>query len=449
MMNNELVVATNAGLVDIQIEYRSLADLLLDKRNPRQHPQRQIDQLAESIREFGFVMPVIIDSQGKVVVGHGRVLAAKKLRMLRIPIVQIRHLSPAQLKAFRIADNRLAQHSHWDARLLGENFFELKELEVDFDLSVTGFSLPEIDLSLQSLGKSQKVETDNDLIGAASGTPVCEASQIWQLGDHRIYCADATLDASFDLLMNGERAELVFVDPPFHVPVEGNVSGKGRVRQREFAQGVGELTRDEFIQFLTKACGSLAKHSREGALHYVCTEWPHADELLTTGRKVYTELKDIAIWVKRNAGSGSLYRSQHELIFVFKSGEGRHTNNIELGKQGRNRTNVWKYDSAGVQARKGNNLLALHPTAKPVQLVMDVLLDCSSRGGIVLDCFLGNGTTLLAAEQTGRICRGMELDPLCVDTVIRRWQNLTGLDAVCEATGKLFRKIEAEKGAGR
>jgi DNA modification methylase len=174
-------------------------------------------------------------------------------------------------------------------------------------------------------------------------------------------------------------------------------------------------------------------------------DWRHADELLTSGRNVYSEHKNIAVWVKSNAGLGSLYRSQHELIFVFKSGDGRHTNNIELGKHGRHRTNVWNYDSASVQARKGNNLLALHPTAKPVQLVMDALLDCSSRGGIVLDCFLGSGTTLLAAERTGRVCRGMELDPLYVDTAIRRWQNLTGLDAVCEATGKLFREIEAEK----
>jgi DNA modification methylase len=446
--DNELKAATNAGLVDIQIEYRAVADLLLDKRNPRQHPQRQVNQLADSIREFGFVMPVVADSQGQVVIGHGRVLAAKKLRMPQIPVIHIRHLSPAQLKALKIADNRLAQHSHWDERLLGENFLELKELDVDFDLSITGFTLPEIDLSLQKLHESQKVETDEDQVDAATGIPVCEAGQTWQLGDHRLYCGDATSEAAFAALMNGERAEIVFVDPPYNVPVEGHVSGKGKVKHREFAQGVGELGRDEFIQFLTKNCGLLAKHSRDGAMHFVCMDWRHADELLAAGREIYSELKNIAVWVKSNAGMGSLYRSQHELIFVFKSGAGGHTNNVELGKHGRNRTNVWRYDSASVQARKGNNLLALHPTAKPIQLVMDALLDCSHRGDIVLDSFLGSGTTLLAAEQTGRICRGIELDPLYIDTAIRRWQNLTGRDAVLSTDGKIFREIEAEKEEG-
>jgi DNA modification methylase len=196
---------------------------------------------------------------------------------------------------------------------------------------------------------------------------------------------------------------------------------------------------------LNKTCALLATHSRNGAIHFVCMDWRHADELFAAGRDVYSELKNIAVWVKSNPGMGSLYRSQHELVFVFKSGTGRHTNNVELGKHGRNRTNVWNYDGASVQARKGNNLLALHPTAKPVLLVMDALLDCSRRGDIVLDSFLGSGTTLLAAERTGRICRGVELDPLYVDTAIRRWQNLTGCDAVRSSDGKLFREIEADK----
>jgi DNA modification methylase len=238
---------------------------------------------------------------------------------------------------------------------------------------------------------------------------------------------------------------VVFVDPPYNVRIEGHVSGKGKIRHREFAQGSGELKRDEFIRFLTNSCGLLAKHSIDGAIHYVCMDWRHAAELLAAGEDVYSELKNIAVWIKNNPGMGSLYRSQHELVFVFKSGTGRHTNNIELGKYGRNRSNVWRYDSASTQARKGNNLLALHPTAKPVDLVIDVLLDCSHRGEIVLDSFLGSGTTLLAAERTGRICRGIELDPLYVDTSIRRWQNLTGSDAIRLSDSKLFREIEAVK----
>jgi DNA modification methylase len=245
--------------------------------------------------------------------------------------------------------------------------------------------------------------------------------------------------------MNGGRAHVVFVDPPYNVPIDGHVSGKGKIRHREFAQGVGELSREEFSRFLAESCVLLAKYSEDGAIHFVCMDWRHADELLAAGRDVYSELKNIAVWVKSSAGMGSLYRSQHELVFVFKSGKRRHTNNIELGKYGRNRSNVWRYDSANIQARKGNNLLELHPTAKPVQLVMDALHDCSNRGEVVLDSFLGSGTTLLAAERTGRICRGIELDPLYIDTAIRRWQNLTGRDATRLSDGKLFREIEADR----
>jgi DNA modification methylase len=435
--------ATNAGLVEIRIEYRSIGDLLLDARNPRQHSQKQINQIADSIREFGFIMPVVVDHDHQVVIGHARVLAAKKLQMSEIAVVEIRHLSKAQLKALRIADNKLAQNSHWDERLLGENFLELRDLDVD--LSITGFSLPEIDLTIQMLREVGPTEGTDETEAIATGASVCQSGDVWQLDDHRIHCGDATSDAAFDILLKEEVADIVFVDPPYNVKVDGHVSGKGRVRHREFAQASGELSRDEFIRFLTASCSALAKHSKSGAVHYVCMDWRHADELIVAGRDVYSELKNIAVWVKSNSGMGSLYRSQHELVFIFKSGNARHTNNIELGKYGRNRTNVWHYDSAATQGRKGNNLLELHPTAKPVQLVMDALLDCSIRGDLVLDSFLGSGTTLLAAERTGRTCRGIELDALYVDTAIRRWQNLTGRDAIRASDGKLFRDLEAEK----
>ncbi len=441
-------VATNAGLIEIQIQYRAVGDLVLDPRNPRQHSQRQINQIADSIREFGFLMPIVIDHAHQVVIGHARVLAAKKLDMPRIPVVEIKHLSKAQLKALRIADNKLAQNSHWDERLLGESFLELKELDIDFDLSITGFSLPEIDLTLQTLQEAGLAESESETLAAVTGVSVCQPGDVWELGDHRIHCGDATSEAAFDILMKEELAHVVFVDPPYNVKVDGHVSGKGKVRHREFAQASGELSREQFIRFLTSSCSALAKHSNNGAIHFVCMDWRHADELIVAGREVYSELKNIAVWVKSNPGMGSLYRSRHELVFVFKSGTGRHVNNVELGKHGRNRTNVWEYDSAATQGRKGNNLLELHPTAKPVQLVMDALLDCSQRGEVVLDSFLGSGTTLLAAERTGRVCRGIELDPLYIDTAIRRWQNLTGRDALRTSDSKLFREIEAEKEQG-
>jgi len=282
-----------------------------------------------------------------------------------------------------------------------------------------------------------------------TGVPVCQVGDIWELGGHRVHCGNARAGSAFDKLMQDERGDVVIIDPPYNVRIGGHVSGKGKIRHREFAQGVGELSREDFIRFLTESCGLLAKHSKNGSVHFVFMDWAHLAELLVAGRQVYAELKNIVVWVKSAAGMGSLYRSQHEMICVFKSGTARHTNNVELGKNGRNRTNVWRYDSASTQARKGNNVLELHPTVKPVQLVMDALLDCSNRDDIVIDSFLGSGTTLLAAERTGRVCRGIELDPLYVDTAIRRWQNLTGLDAVRVSDGKLFRDVEAEEGAAR
>lgn len=435
--------ASNAGLVEVQIEYRAVADLVLDSRNPRQHSQSQVNQLADSICEFGFVMPVVVDHGGQVVIGHGRVLAAKQLAMARIPVVAVRHLSAAQLKALRIADNKLAQNSHWDERLLGESLLELQSLDRDFDLSITGFSLPEIDLAIQKLSDPVIADPDDD-VGSETGVAVCRPGDIWDLGPHRIYCGDATTEEAFACLMKEERAHIVFTDPPYNVRIDGHASGKGKVRHRKFAQGAGEFSRDEFVEFLTKTCTQLKAYTVNGSIHFVCMDWKHVEELLTAGRAVYSELKNIVVWAKSNAGMGSLYRSQHELICVFKSGSGPHVNNVKLGKNGRNRTNVWEYASASTQARKGNNVFKLHPTVKPVSLVMDALLDCSNRGHLVLDCFLGSGTTLLAAERTGRICRAIELDPLYVDTAIRQWQNLTGSTAVRASDGKLFCDLEVE-----
>ncbi len=210
-MSYELNAATNAGLIEVQIEYRAVAELILDSRNPRQHSERQVNQLADSIREFGFVVPVVADGRGQVVIGHGRVLAAKKLKMPRIPVVEIRHLSPAQLKAFRIADNRLAQNAHWDERLLGESLLELKELDRDFDLSITGFSLPEIDLAIQKL--SEPVVEDIDDASSETGVQVCQLGDVWELGGHHVHCGDATSEAAFERLMTDNRADVVFVDP--------------------------------------------------------------------------------------------------------------------------------------------------------------------------------------------------------------------------------------------
>jgi DNA modification methylase len=439
-MTHKKNAATNAGLIEIQIEHRAVADLVLDSRNPRQHSKRQMNQLADSIREFGFVMPVVADGNGLVVIGHGRILAARKLGIPRIPVVEIRHLSSVQLKALRIADNRLAQNAYWDERLLGESLLELKELDGDFDLSITGFSLPRIELAIEKL--SEAAVEDADDASSKPAAPVCQVGDVWKLGDHLLHCGDATSEVAFANVMTDDRADVVFIDPPYNGRIDGHVSGNGK--DREFAQASGEFSREEFTRLLTDSCTLLKNFSKNGAVHFVCMDWKHLHELLEASREIYAELKNIVVWVKSTAGTGSLYRSQHQLMCVFKSGAGRHTNNIKPGKKGRNGTDVWKYDSARGQGREGDNALELHATVKPVQLVMDALLDCSNRGDIVLDCFLGSGTTLLAAERTGRICRGIEPDPLYADTAIRRWHHLTGRDAVRVSDSKLFCELEAD-----
>jgi 16S rRNA G966 N2-methylase RsmD len=253
-----------------------------------------------------------------------------------------------------------------------------------------------------------------------------------------VLCGDATDPQAFAALLGSERAQLVFIDPPYNVPIGGHVCGLGSIQHAEFAMASGEMSEVEFTRFLQTVFGHLVAHSADGSIHFVCMDWRHVYELLTAARGLYAEQKNLCIWNKDNGGMGSLYRSKHELVFVFKAGSGPHVNNVELGKHGRYRTNVWDY--AGVNGLKAGRLeeLALHPTVKPVALVADALLDCSSRGGLVLDCFLGSGTTLIAAEKTGRRAAGMELDPTYVDTALRRWQEFTGQEPVHAVSGRTF-----------
>jgi DNA modification methylase len=386
-------------------------------------------------------MPVVIDDHHNVVIGHGRMLAAKRVGMTKVPVIELHHLSKAQLKALRIADNKLALNSSWDERLLAESVIEIKQLDVVFDLGLTGFALPEIEILIDGATAGR---TESEFEDAGTGVAVCCPGDLWQCGDHQVFCGDATDEASFAVLIREQPARLVFTDPPYNLRIDGAVSGKGKTKHREFSQGSGEMSPEQFGKFLVTTCSLLAKYSADGSIHFICMDWRHSADLLAAGQQAYTELKNINVWVKSNAGMGSLYRSKHEFVFVFKHGKASHVNNIELGKYGRNRTNVWHYDSASSRSRKGENLLALHPTAKPVDLVMDAMRDCSNAGDIVLDAFLGSGTSLLAAERTGRICRAIELDPLYVDTAVRRWQNLTGRDAVRLRDGKLFREIETD-----
>jgi DNA modification methylase len=347
-----------------------------------------------------------------------------------------------------IADNRLTELAKWDDRLLAQQLKDLSLVGLDFSLEVTGFEMAEIDLRIASLENLPAPDDDpaDALPEPPADPPLSKIGDLWMLGNHRVLCGSALDAAAFAVLMGEERAAMAFSDPPYNVPIDGHASGLGAIHHRPFPMASGEMDRTQFTAFLGQACRNLATFTVDGSLHYLCMDWRHLEELLAAGREAYGELKNLCIWVKDNCGMGSLYRSQHELVFVFKRGRGGHRNNVQLGQFGRNRSNVWRYPGANsfARSREEGNLLALHPTVKPVAMVADAILDCSGRGEIVLDAFLGSGTTVIAAERTGRRCYGLELDPAYVDTIVRRWQTLSGGSARHGISGRSFDDLARE-----
>lgn len=437
-----------AARPDLAITSRPIASLRPDAKNARLHPPKHVKQLAASIRAFGFNVPVLVDATGAVIAGHGRLLAAQQLGWSEVPSITLEHLSPAQVQAYRIADNRLTDCSTWDERLLAENLKELSEADLDFDLEAIGFDLPEIDLRIQSLGElDEEPEGFSDV--HTDGPAVSTIGDVWQLGSHRIACGNALDPNVYEALLGGDRAAMVITDPPYNVPIAGHVNGKGRIQHREFAMASGEMSQAAFTQFLSQALAAMRAACTPGALLYCFMDWRHLREITAAGDAQQLELKNVCIWDKGCGAMGSLYRSQHELVFVYKVPGGNHTNNVQLGKYGRNRTNVWAYagiNSFSRQTGEGN-LLALHPTVKPVALVADAILDASQRGDVVLDPFLGSGSTIIAAEKAGRFGRGVELDPGYIDTAVKRWQRLTGQRAVHATSGLTFDAVAEERTA--
>jgi DNA modification methylase len=420
----------------LALEYLKVDELRLDPKHPHEHNKRQLRQIQRSIGRFGFCVPIIVDAANQVVCGVGRVLAAKAEGILVVPAIRLEHLSAAEAKALMLADNRLSQNAHWNPQLLGELFMELSAADLDFELEITGFATAEIDAAIAALASPLDDERADAL--PPRGPAVSRVGDLWHLGEHRVLCADATLGDPYGALMGKARAAMVFSDPPFNVAIAGHVTRQAH--HGEFVMASGEMSEAEFTAFLLTVIRHFAQWSADGSLHFLCMDWRHLPEILAAGREAYGELKNLAVWVKRNAGMGSFYRSRHELVLVFKNGSAPHHNNIELGKFGRSRTNVWEYDGANIFGRTGEegNLLALHPTVKPVALVADAILDASRRGDIVLDGFLGSGTTVIAAEKTGRRCFGLELDPGYLDLTVRRWQAYTGAAARHAETGLTF-----------
>jgi DNA modification methylase len=424
------------------ITYCSPDDLRPRERNPRTHTKKQIRQIADSIERFDFTFPILVDAENRIIAGHGRLEAAKLLNKAMVSILRREDLTNEQIRAYVIADNRLAEQAGWDRGLLALEFSELESLAPNIDLTVTGFDSADIDILISELSDPNDLE-DKEPVGKTDGPIITRPGDLWLIGPHRLLCADATKPESYDRLMGGAKARLVFTDPPYNVPIQGHVSGLGQVQHREFAMASGEMSSDQFTEFLRGTFELLVNHSDDGSMHFICMDWRHVGEM-SLAAKVYTEYKNMCVWVKTNGGMGSLYRSQHECVFVYKNGKAAHTNNVELGKHGRNRTNVWSYAGANSFSKDRAQDLANHPTVKPVALVADAIRDCSNRGDLVLDPFAGSGTTLVAAERTSRLGHALELDPAYCDVIINRMLALK-LDAVHADTGRRFVDLRDEE----
>ncbi len=428
------------------VVYLPMGELIPYPRNARTHSKKQIKAIARSIERFGFTNPVLATSANEILAGHGRVEAAKLLGMSSVPVLRIDHLSEAERRAYIIADNRLAEKAGWDKEILE---IELQGLvTTGFEVEITGFEVPEIDLILDvAAEKEQDPGPEDDLPEVRYDQPaVTRLGDLWLLGPngaprHRLLAGDARDPSVVTTLMGEELAAMVITDPPYNVPIKGHVSGKGRNHHGEFAMASGEMTEDELISFLKLFLATALTKTAPGTLLYVFMDWRHLFEMLTAARALDLRLINICVWNKSNGGMGSLYRSKHELVLVLRHGDEPHRNNVELGKHGRSRANVWDYPGVNVFRSGRAAELAMHPTVKPVALIADAIRDVTKRGDLILDPFGGSGTVLLAAEKTGRRARAIEIDCHYCDVAIRRWETFTGKAAVLAANGETFEEV--------
>ncbi|WP_428056314.1 site-specific DNA-methyltransferase [Candidatus Avelusimicrobium fimicolum] len=429
---------------DLTVVYTPLDTLTEYPNNPRQHDTKQLIKIQNSIEKFGFINPILVDEHNEIIAGHARLAAARLAHLPQVPVIRLEHLSAAQKKAYRIADNKLAELGTWSIENLQLEFQELEKLDLDFSLGITGFDMGDIDLILE--GKEAKADPKaNNIPFIPDDEVVTREGDIWILGEHRIICGNSLQKETLSQLMENKKADMVFTDPPYNVKINGHVCGAGNVQHKEFKFASGEMTVEEFTQFLKTSFELLCMFSKDGSLHYICMDWRHIKEIMTAA-EVYDQFKNLCVWRKDNAGMGSFYRSQHELIFMFKHGKEPHINNVELGIHGRYRTNVWNYAGVNTPSAENAEKRAMHPTVKPVELIKDAILDASNRGGVVLDTFLGSGSTLIAAEKAGRICYGVELEPKYVDTAIRRYESLgEKYIAIHAASGKTYQELLSAK----
>ncbi len=430
-------------------ENLKVADVHGYEHNAKTHPESQVQQIISSITKFGFNNPILIDENNEIIAGHGRFLAAQAMNLETVPTIKLSHLTDAQKRAYRLADNKIAENGGWNKELLSLEIKDLEKICLDdnFVIQDIGFNDAELDSIINFTDAKPINQKTNAVPFIPEDEIISKPGDIWQLGKHRIICGDSLNSDTFVKLFDGKKADMVLQDPPYNVKIDGHVCGSGTVKHKEFAMASGEMTTNEFTKFLETNFNLCKQYSNDGSLHYNFMDWRHVLEITTAGKNVFDKFINMCVWVKTSGGMGSLYRSQHELCFIFQNGKQSHNNNVQLGKYGRYRTNVWQYP--GVNAfGKHKDEIQMHPTVKPVEMMKDAILDVSKRGDIVLDCFLGSGSTLIACQQSGRICYGIEYEPLYIDTTIRRFQNLFGIDAINLSVNKTYNELLKEYKGG-
>ncbi len=429
-----------------------LATDLIDAapRRVRRALKKQIEGVVDAITAFGFRVPILVQKtpggeRYQVVDGHSRLEAARRLGAEQLPCILVDDLSDADVRRLTLSLNKLQETGQWDHEALTLEINEI--IEIDGDISIPGFDLPEIEAIRFGVGETGDADPADTISedALARKAPVACPGDVWILGDHRLLCGTARDGAAIAAQLDGDVADVIFTDAPYNVPISGHVSTvKGR--HPEFAEASGEMTREDFVGFLAETIGNATACLKPGGVLFSCMDWRHAVEMSEALDALGLNLLNICVWVKDAAGMGGLYRSQHEFVFVAMRPGDRALNNVQLGKYGRNRSNVWSYAGATGGARDANDNFKAHPTVKPIRMFMDALLDVSAHEDIVLDPFLGSGTTLLAAERTGRRCIGVEIEPRYIDLAIRRWQEMTGDGAIQTKTGKTFEELALLRG---
>lgn len=431
-----------------RVEYIPVDRLKLHDRKLRKRSAEAATALKTSLSSFGIVLPILIDQHNTVIGGEGIVEAARGLGYRDVPTVRIDHLDANEVRLLRIALNKLGTQSEWDKVELAAEFTELLSLDVDLAYEVTGFETPEIDNLVHPPAATGEEDPDDAPFAVGEpGSAVARLGDLWELGDHKVLCGSSLEGVSLAALMGAELAAMVMTDHPYNVKIAGNVSGLGKKTHREFVQASSEMSEAEFVAFLTQSIRALAMFCQNGSLLYLFMDWRSVWEMTSSIRAADLTLFNLAVWVKRSPAMGAFDRSQHELCFIAKKGGAAHRNNIQLGRFGRTRANCWFYPGVNSFGPGRDEQLAMHPTCKNVSMLADAIRDATNRGEIVLDGFLGSGSTLIAAERTGRICRGVELDPLYVDVILHRWERATGRKVTLHGTGETLEEVAARRKA--